>query len=106
MPTYEYKCKKCKHQFEEVQSMNADRLVLCPVCKTKNLVRLISKGGGMIFKGSGFYQTDYKNTKSDAKETKSTSKVSKPKAPTSSPEEKPSSTAKPEPPPTPSKPKS
>jgi putative FmdB family regulatory protein len=65
MPTYEYKCKKCGHEFEERQSINASPLVLCPVCKTENLVRVISRGGGMIFKGSGFYQTDYKNTKSD-----------------------------------------
>jgi putative FmdB family regulatory protein len=104
MPTYDYKCKKCKHQFEEVQSMSADRLVLCPVCKTKNLVRLISKGGGMIFKGSGFYQTDYKNAKSDTKETKPSTKGSKPKAPTTS-EDKSSSAPKPEPPSTPAKPK-
>ena len=54
MPTYEYKCKKCKHEFEEIQSISADPLVLCPVCKTQNLVRIISKGGGMIFKGADF----------------------------------------------------
>ena len=105
MPTYEYKCKKCKHEFEEIQSMSADPLVLCPVCKTQNLVRIISKGGGMIFKGSGFYQTDYKNSRSDTKESKSTSKVSKPKAPPKTSEEKSPSTPKPKPPSTPSKPK-
>ncbi len=105
MPTYEYKCKKCKHEFEEVQSINADPLVLCPVCKTQNLVRIISKGGGMIFKGSGFYQTDYKNSGSGTKESKSTSKVSKPKAPPKTSEEKSPSTPKPKPPSTPSKPK-
>jgi len=66
MPTYEYRCRKCGHRFEEIQSMKAAPLVLCPSCKTENLVRVIGSGGGMIFKGSGFYQTDYKNTKSDS----------------------------------------
>jgi putative FmdB family regulatory protein len=70
MPTYEYRCKKCKHEFEERQSINAHPLLLCPACKTENLVRVISRGGGMIFKGSGFYQTDYKNSKSDATDSK------------------------------------
>ncbi len=84
--------------------MSADALVLCPVCKTENLVRIISKGGGMIFKGSGFYQTDYKNSSSDSKETKSTSKGTKPKSPKTS-DDKSSSAPKPEPPSTPSKPK-
>ncbi len=104
MPTYEYKCKKCKHEFEEIQSISADPLVLCPVCKTQNLVRIISKGGGMIFKGSGFYQTDYKNSKSDTKESKPTSKATKPKSSTTT-EDKSTSAPKPEPPSTPSKPK-
>ena len=44
--------------------MNSATLVQCPVCKTPNLVRVIGSGAGMIFKGSGFYQTDYKNTHS------------------------------------------
>ena len=104
MPTYEYKCKKCKHEFEEIQSISADPLVLCPICKTQNLVRIISKGGGMIFKGSGFYQTDYKNSKSDTKESKPTSKATKPKSSTTT-EDKSTSAPKPEPPSTPSKPK-
>jgi len=104
MPTYEYKCKKCGHRFEEIQKMSAKPLVLCPNCKTENLVRIISLGGGMIFKGSGFYQTDYKNSSSDSKETKSTSKATKPKSPPTS-DDKSSPTPKPEPPPTPTKPK-
>ena len=104
MPTYEYKCKNCKHEFEEVQLMSADSLLLCPVCKTQNLVRIISRGGGMIFKGSGFYQTDYKNPKSNRKESKSGAKDSKAKAPPDM-EKKSSPEAKPKPPSTPSKPK-
>ncbi len=68
--------------------MSADPLVLCPACKTKNLVRIISKGGGMIFKGSGFYQTDYKNPRPDAKGSTSASKNTKP-SPAPKTEEKP-----------------
>ena len=60
MPTYEYECKKCGNLFEEFQSMTAQPLKKCPKCKGK-VQRLISGGAGFIFKGSGFYQTDYKN---------------------------------------------
>jgi putative FmdB family regulatory protein len=60
MPTYEYKCKKCGHLFEEFQKMSDPPLKKCPKCKGK-VERLIGKGAGIIFKGSGFYQTDYKN---------------------------------------------
>ncbi len=59
MPTYDYKCSDCGHAFEEFQSMKDPLLTRCPVCAKETLVRLIS-GGGVIFKGSGFYQTDYK----------------------------------------------
>lgn len=97
MPTYEYKCKNCNHEFEESQPMSAASLVMCPKCKTPNLVRAIGGGGGMIFKGSGFYQTDYKNAKKDTKE-------SKPKT-TPSTEKKTDSGTKPAPPITPTKPK-
>jgi putative FmdB family regulatory protein len=64
MPTYDYKCKKCGYTFEEFQSMKSELLVICPSCGKPGLVRLMASGVGMIFKGSGFYQTDYKNTKS------------------------------------------
>ncbi|MFZ4620440.1 MAG: FmdB family zinc ribbon protein [Bacteroidota bacterium] len=61
MPTYDYKCSDCGHTFEELQSMKEAALVLCPKCGKETLVRLIGGGGGMIFKGSGFYLTDYKS---------------------------------------------
>lgn len=61
MPTYDYKCSDCGHTFEELQSMKDDALVICPKCGKETLVRLIGGGGGMIFKGSGFYLTDYKS---------------------------------------------
>lgn len=68
MPTYEYKCLKCDHRFELFQKMTADPVKECPVCGGE-VKRLIGAGAGPIFKGSGFYQTDYKNksTKTPAK---------------------------------------
>lgn len=61
MPTYEYKCNKCGHMFEHVQKMSDAPLTDCPKEKCKGKVqRLISAGTGLIFKGSGFYETDYK----------------------------------------------
>ena len=60
MPTYEYKCDRCGHCFEAFQSMNAEPLSECPECGGK-VRRLISPGAGFIFKGSGFYSTDYRS---------------------------------------------
>ncbi|MDP7395754.1 MAG: zinc ribbon domain-containing protein [Lentisphaeria bacterium] len=60
MPTYEYKCTKCKHQFEAVQKMTDKPLTRCPECRCK-IKRLIGAGAGVIFKGSGFYTTDYRS---------------------------------------------
>lgn len=60
MPTYEYACAKCGHRFEEFQSMSAAPLTRCPKCGKKSLKRLVGGGAGLIFKGSGFYITDYK----------------------------------------------
>ena len=61
MPTYEYECRKCGHTFERFQSITAPPVKTCPKCKGK-VARLLSGGAGIIFKGSGFYQTDYKKT--------------------------------------------
>jgi putative FmdB family regulatory protein len=61
MPTYDYVCDACHHEFEEFQSMSADVLVKCPKCKKKKLRRLIGAGAAVVFKGSGFYQTDYRS---------------------------------------------
>lgn len=60
MPTYQYQCTSCGHQLEEFQSITEPPLVLCPQCNTENLVRVIGAGAGLIFKGTGFYLTDYK----------------------------------------------
>lgn len=60
MPTYEYECDVCRKQFEVFQPITAKPLKRCPTCKGK-VRRLIGKGAGIIFKGAGFYQTDYRS---------------------------------------------
>ena len=61
MPTYEYECEKCGHVFEEYQSISAEPIKVCPKEECHGTVkRLFSPGAGFIFKGSGFYETDYK----------------------------------------------
>ena len=67
MPTYAYECSACGHRFEEFQTMSAAVLRKCPACKKSKLQRLIGAGAGVIFKGSGFYQTDYKKSGGDKK---------------------------------------
>lgn len=61
MPTYDYACQACGHAFEEFQSMTARPLKKCPSCGKMKLRRLIGTGAGVIFKGSGFYETDYRS---------------------------------------------
>jgi putative FmdB family regulatory protein len=61
MPTYEYRCNACKHEFEEFQSMKDKSLTKCPSCGKKALERLIGTGAAIVFKGSGFWQTDYRS---------------------------------------------
>jgi putative FmdB family regulatory protein len=60
MPTYDYKCQKCEHIFEAFQNITAEPLKKCPECAGK-LKRLIGAGAGILFKGSGFYTTDYRS---------------------------------------------
>ena len=60
MPTYDYECDACGHTFEEWQSFKDDPLTRCPACKKKKLRRLFGGGAAVIFKGSGFYETDYR----------------------------------------------
>jgi putative FmdB family regulatory protein len=73
MPTYEYVCSKCGHEFEKLQSIAGKSLTTCPkeLCARKKwgrgkVIRKISTGGGLIFKGSGFYTTDYRSDKYNA----------------------------------------
>ena len=84
MPTYEYECKKCGHQFEQFQSITAEPLTRCQKKGCRGRVRrLISSGAGLLFKGSGFYITDYRSDsykkaeKADSKESSKKSEGAK-----------------------------
>src|SRR3954469_14182651 len=94
MPTYEYVCPKCGHEFEVFQSMNDKPLTKCPKCGKTGVKRLIGGGAGLIFKGSGFYITDYKN-KPDAKKPEGGSKPPESKPAESKPAATPPPTTKP-----------
>ncbi len=90
MPTYEYECTKCGHGFERFQKMTDEPVKRCPACRSK-VRRVLGTGAGIIFKGSGFYQTDYRPksykdaaskdsaapVKSDSGDTKKESKPAK-----------------------------
>lgn len=69
MPIYEYLCKNCGHHLEELQSMSEPPLTKCPICGYNTLQKLIGAGSGIIFKGSGFYETDYKKSEASKKGT-------------------------------------
>jgi putative FmdB family regulatory protein len=61
MPTYDYKCDACEHEFELFQSIKADPIKKCPECGRAKVRRLIGPGAAIVFKGSGFYKTDYRS---------------------------------------------
>lgn len=65
MPTYDYKCSNCGNEFEEFQRMSDPVLTTCPECKESTLERKIGSGAGLLFKGNGFYITDYKKNTPD-----------------------------------------
>ena len=68
MPTYDYQCSACGYEFEAFQAMSARPIKKCPKCKRLKVKRLIGPGAGIIFKGSGFYETDYKSKAKPKKE--------------------------------------
>jgi putative FmdB family regulatory protein len=99
MPTYDYRCNACDHTFEEFQMMSAKPLTVCPECDEKALERLIGTGAGLIFKGSGFYETDYRSEsykKAAEKEAKAGSGDSNSKADKKTESKSDTSAAKPE----------
>jgi putative FmdB family regulatory protein len=61
MPTYDYVCDACSHEFESFESIKADPQTVCPECRETKLRRKIGAGAAILFKGSGFYQTDYRS---------------------------------------------
>jgi len=79
MPTYDYRCDACNHRFEAFQSITEAALEKCPECGEPKLRRLIGAGAGIIFKGSGFYETDYKRSRSSSSESKPAEKKSESK---------------------------
>lgn len=109
MPTYEYHCDACGHDFEQFQSITSKPTKKCPKCGKLKVRRLIGTGAGMIFKGSGFYITDYRDpsysdkakaesggeTKSDAKSD--TKPDSKPDSKSAAKESKPAAKSEPKP---------
>jgi putative FmdB family regulatory protein len=68
MPTYEYACQRCGHSFDHFQPMRDEPLKVCPKCRKSALKKLVGAGAGLIFKGSGFYITDYKKKGGEKKE--------------------------------------
>ena len=74
MPTYDYRCDACEHEFEEWQSFAAEKLTKCPACKKNKLVRLFGSGAAIVFKGSGFYDTDYRQADEKAKSDRKAAK--------------------------------
>ena len=77
MPTYDYICNDCEKMYEYFQSMSDAPVKECPECKKNSLRRVISGGTGLIFKGSGYYLTDYKNKKNQSSEDKKSNKKKK-----------------------------
>jgi putative FmdB family regulatory protein len=80
MPTYDYICDSCQHEFEAYESIKADSQTVCPTCHEPRLRRKIGAGAAILFKGSGFYQTDYRSDsyKKGAQAEKSASEPAKP----------------------------
>ena len=91
MPTYDYVCDACNHAFEEWQSFHDEELTKCPACKKKKLRRLMGTGATIIFKGSGFYETDYRKDSYKAAE-KADSDAAKPAEKTDTPAAAPAAT--------------
>jgi putative FmdB family regulatory protein len=75
MPTYDYRCTACAHQFDELQTFSEPPLTKCPKCKKNKLERLFGGGGAIIFKGAGFYETDYRRAGENGKSENGTGKT-------------------------------
>ena len=90
MPTYDYECDSCGHRFEKFQSIKARPVKKCPACEKPTVRRLIGTGGAIIFKGSGFYTTDYRSD-----EYKKAASADKPSESTSDKKDKKSSSGDP-----------
>lgn len=96
MPTYDYHCPKCG-TFEVYQSIKDPTLTQCPTCKSKKITKLISGGGGVIFTGSGFWETDYNRSKDYSSKKKADAAAPPAKAAESKPATTPAATPAPTP---------
>jgi putative FmdB family regulatory protein len=95
VPTYDYVCQACNHRFEKLQSMTARPLRKCPECGAAALERLIGPGAGFLFKGNGFYATDYRSQSyQDGKKAAEPAKSEKGDAPAAKPAAEPKKNAK------------
>jgi putative FmdB family regulatory protein len=102
MPTYDYECSACGHRFDELQSFTDSPLTKCPKCKKNKLTRLFGGGGAIIFKGGGFYETDYRRAGESKNENGEAEKSeTKPETKTESKTESKSDTKAESPPPPP-----
>ncbi|MDQ1272556.1 MAG: hypothetical protein QG591_1186 [Planctomycetota bacterium] len=88
MPTYDYKCNACDHSFELFQHISEKPIKKCPACGKLKAERAIGAGSAVIFKGSGFYQTDYRSEEYKSKAKKETESVKSEKAETKTTEKK------------------
>ena len=88
MPTYDYKCNACDHSFELFQHISEKPIKKCPACGKLKAERAIGAGSAVIFKGSGFYQTDYRSEEYKSKAKKGTESVKSEKADTKTTEKK------------------
>ncbi|MFH1679184.1 MAG: FmdB family zinc ribbon protein [Candidatus Eisenbacteria bacterium] len=79
MPTYEYECRRCGHRFERIQSIKEEPVKRCPECRGK-VERVLSGGAGFLFKGSGFYITDYRSAEYRRRQKEETGGSSKEKS--------------------------
>ncbi len=77
MPTYDYRCKSCGHEFEKFQNIAEEPVRKCPVCGKNSVIRLVGGGAGLLFRGSGFYITDYKKKTDKPEKGKSENKEKK-----------------------------
>ena len=95
MPTYEYRCEACGHEFEKFQSIMAAPIKRCPQCRKNKVKRLISSGAALIFKGSGFYITDYRDAGYKEKVKSESGASTESKSDSTKTEKKPPTEAKP-----------
>lgn len=95
MPTYDYICENCGYEFERFQSITARPIRKCPKCDKLSLKRLIGAGSGVIFKGPGFYQTDYRSESYKKAEKSEKSSAEKKKTETKTKDSKPADKTKP-----------